>query len=368
MKMASQKIIFNGRFLSQKITGVQRYAMELLYAIDSLLDQSQNKSGQLLFSLLAPHNVRNLPVYKNISTEIVGCSTGHVWEQLELPFFSRGGLLVGFCNTGPMAKREQLVTLCDASVYRIPEAYSRSFRLWYQMLFGVVGRRAKGLLTISEFSRDELAACCGIPPGKFAVTYPGIDHQCWSQPRAEIKKVSAIGAGRPFVLAVSSMSPHKNFRALVEAVSILGETDFDVIIAGGTNPAIFKSAGMSLPSSVKHVGYISDDELAALYEQASCFIYPSLYEGFGLPPLEAMSRGCPAVVARAGSLPEVCRDAVLYCDPSSPQDLADKIKMMMDDPKLRDEYRTRGLAHSKIYTWEKCARETLSAIERVLVP
>jgi glycosyltransferase involved in cell wall biosynthesis len=163
------------------------------------------------------------------------------------------------------------------------------------------------------------------------------------------------------------MSPHKNFRALVEAVALLGEVDFDVIIAGGTNPGIFKSTGIQLPENVKHVGYVSDDELKSLYSSAACFIYPSLYEGFGLPPLEAMSNGCPVIVSRAGALPEVCGDAALYCDPRNPQDIADKIKIMMSDTKLREELRAKGLLHSKRYTWEKCARETLSAIEKALL-
>lgn len=162
------------------------------------------------------------------------------------------------------------------------------------------------------------------------------------------------------------MSPHKNFRALVEAVTLLGETDFDLIIAGGTNPAIFKNMDIPLPKTVKHVGYVSDKELESLYSQAACFIYPSLYEGFGLPPLEAMSNGCPVIVARAGSLPEVCGDAALYCDPLKPQDIADKINMMMGDEKLRKEFSKKGLIHAKIYTWEKCARETISAIEKAL--
>lgn len=358
-------VYINGRFLTQPITGVQRYAVELLSAIDNLLDQPRYGSRRYVFSLLAPPNVRVLPAYKNITTKIVGRFTGHAWEQIDLPFFSRDGMLVGFCNTGPMLRRRQMVTLCDASVYRVPQAFSRSFRWWYRILFATVGRRAQGLFTISKFSRDELASTCGLPPEKFVVTYPGVDHRCWNHSEVETNK-RAFVSGRPFVLAVSSMSPHKNFHALVEAVSILGDTDFDVIIAGGTNPTVFKNADMSLPSSIKHVGYVSDDELAALYEQASCFIYPSLYEGFGLPPLESMSRGCPAIVASAGSLPEVCQDAVLYCDPRDPRDIAEKISRMMSDARLRADYRMRGVAHAKLYTWERCARETLSAIEKVL--
>lgn len=347
---------------------MQRYAIELICGIDKILDENPNNFESTSFTLLVPHNAKQLPVLKHISTKQVGSFTGHLWEQLELPFYSRHGLLVGFCNTGPLFKINQIVTFCDASVYKVPEAYSVLFRMWYRMLFTTIGRRSKRILTISNFSRDELAVCCGIPMGKFTITYPGIDHQGWSDPHEINTNNSAKSTSRPFVLAVSSMSPHKNFRALVEAVTLLSETDFDVIIAGGTNPAIFKSADIPLPKMIQHVGYVSDDELKSLYSQATCFIYPSLYEGFGLPPLEAMSNGCPVIVARSGSLPEVCGDAALYCDPLNPQDIADKINRMMGDIKLREDLRDKGIRQAKVYTWEKCARETLTAIEKVLAP
>jgi len=361
------KVYINGRFLSQKTTGVQRYAFELICSIDELLDKIPNSFKLVSFNLLVPKSAKPLPVLKHISIKYVGHFSGHLWEQLELPFYSRKGLLVGFCNTGPLFTTNQVVTFCDASVYKVPEAYSTPFRIWYQTLFTTIGRRAKGLITISYFSRDEIADCCRILPEKFTVTYPGIDHRSWDNKSGAKPTENILYKNRPFVLAVSSMSPHKNFRALVEAVILLGETDFDVIIAGGTNPAIFKSANILLPNTVKHVGYVSDEELKSLYSQAACFIYPSLYEGFGLPPLEAMSNGCPVIVARAGSLPEVCGDAALYCDPRDPQDIADKISTMMSNVELQNEFKTKGLLHSKIFTWEKCARETLSVIEKVLV-
>lgn len=358
-------VFINGRFLSQSTTGVQRYAYELICSIDKLLDQTLEDFKSIYFTLLVPHNVKELPVLKHIKIKYVGHFKGHLWEQLELPFYAKNGLLVGFCNTGPLLLKNQIVTFCDASIYRIPEAYSTFFKIWYRLLFTIIGRRAKGLLTISNFSYYELVACCGIQPQKLTVTYPGIDHQGWCKNVST--KIDNVGTvNRPFILAVSSMSPHKNFHLLVKAVALLGKTNFDVLIAGGTNPAIFRSADIPLPETVKHVGYVNDVELKSLYSQASCFIYPSLYEGFGLPPLEAMSNGCPVIVARAGSLPEVCDDAALYCNPNDPQDIANKIWIMMNDVKLQDDFRAKGKSRSEMYTWEKCARKTLSVIKKAL--
>jgi len=360
-------VYINGRFLSQHITGVQRYAFELVRGIDRLLVRLPDLNDRIVFTLLAPPNTRQFAIFNHINVKQVGRLTGHMWEQFELPLFSRDGLLVCLCNTGPLLKCNQIVTLCDASVFRVPKAYSFAFRMWYRTLFAIIGRRARGVLTISNFSRNELITCSGIPPHKFTVTYPGINHQNWGK-IPNVVDSDKFQTGRPYILAVSSMSPHKNFRALVDAITLLDDADFDVLIAGGANPAIFKCADIPLPKSVKYLGYISDDQLKYLYSKAECFVYPSLYEGFGLPPLEAMSNGCPVIAANAGALPEVCGDAVLYCDPQSPQDIADKIKMMMSNPKLREKYRAMGISHASMYTWEKCARETLDLIKKVLVP
>jgi glycosyltransferase involved in cell wall biosynthesis len=359
----NKQVFINGRFLTQPVSGVQRYAFELIQGLDLQLQKSPDLRQRLTFTLLLPHDVQSFPVLHHITVKKVGRFSGHLWEQLELPFHSRKGLLAGFCNTGPLLKRKQIVTLCDASVYRVPQAYSLAFRFWYRAQFAMLGLWAKRLLTISNFSRDELVSCCAISPEKFSVIYPGADHFSRQAEKTTPLPDAFSSSDRPFVLAVSSMSPHKNFKALVQAAALLGETDFDLLIAGGTNPAVFRSAELPLPETVKHLGYVSDEQLKALYAKAACFVYPSLYEGFGLPPLEAMGCGCPVIVARAGSLPEVCGDAALYCDPTSAEDIADQIKTVMRDNQLRDALRANGLERVKAYTWEKCACQTMKAVE-----
>ena len=360
------QVFLNGRFLNQPVTGVQRYALELIKGIDRLLEVSADLRNRFSITLLVPSNLQQVPALSYIKVKQVGRFTGQLWEQLELPFYSRNGLLVGFCNTGPLLKQNQIVTFCDASVYRIPEAYSLLFRLWYRTLYSIISRRTKRLLTISCFSRDELATCCGIKPEKFTVVSPGVDHCNWGNDTETIPAGALCSIDKPFILAVSSMSLHKNFRALVKAVTFLDDTDFDVIIAGGSNPAIFKTLDVSCHKTVKYVGYVNDDELKSFYSRATCFVYPSLYEGFGLPPLEAMSNGCPVIVARAGALPEVCGDAALYFDPLNPLDIADKIKLVMSDVNLRENLKKKGLERAKKFTWDKSAQETLSVIEKVL--
>lgn len=356
------KIYINARFLTQSITGVQRYACEVVKALDQLIDSEAINPKQYQFELLAPPQelLHDLGL-KHIRLRKVGTLSGHAWEQFDLPRYARQGRLVNLCNTGPLLKRQQVVTIHDAGVFGVPEAYSRAFRTWYKVLFRGLGRRTDKIVTVSNFSKSELTKFAGIPANKIEVIYEGREHVFNNPPDYSIIKNHNL-TDSPFILAVSSMSPHKNFGAVVKAIELLGDEEYQFVIAGGTNPKVFRSSANVLPDSVKLLGYVSDRELRALYEKAACFIYPSLYEGFGLPPLEAMACGCPVIVSGAASLPEVCGEAVLYCDPRNPADIADKIKLIMNDCAMRDGLRLKGLERSGKFSWEACVRQLLAII------
>jgi glycosyltransferase involved in cell wall biosynthesis len=165
----------------------------------------------------------------------------------------------------------------------------------------------------------------------------------------------------PDILAVGSRSPHKNLAAVVQAVSRLGGSALPLVAAGGANTRVFNPAELN-GNSFHAVGYVTDLELRALYEQAACFVYPSLYEGFGLPPLEAMTCGCPVVVSRAAALPEVCGDAALYCDPHDPENIAEQIRTVLHDSGRRAELRERGLARARCFTWGRAASALLGIL------
>lgn len=161
------------------------------------------------------------------------------------------------------------------------------------------------------------------------------------------------------------MSPNKNFKSIVSAIKLLGNVNYQIVVAGGTNPRVFNKSE-ALPPNINYIGYIQDEQLLALYRHAACFIFPSLYEGFGLPPLEAMACGCPVVVSNVASLPEVCGDAALYCNPYDPQDIADKIRRIVTDQDLREQLRQKGFERVKQFSWERCAEETIKVIQEVL--
>ncbi len=349
------QLFVNARFLTQDTTGVQRYAVEVSKRLKVLRPDTR---------FLTPQGVKHPELAAQLGAETVGRSSGHVWEQGELLAHTRSGALLSLCNTGPLAHPRQVVTLHDASPFAVPEAYSRAFRTVYRVLFTGFGRTARGILTDSAFSQRELTRRAGIPERKLKIVYLGREHflEVCSDPG--ILERHALH-DRPFLLAVGSSSPHKNFGALVRALEHLGETSFGVVIAGGSNPRVHATAG-TLPENVTHVGFVSDGELRALYEHAAGFVHPAYYEGFGIPPLEAMTLGCPVLVSNAASLPEVCGDAALYFDPFNEHDIADKIQTFMQDRDLQTRLRTLGAAQAERFSWDTAAREVLGFTEHAL--
>lgn len=359
----SRRIYINGRFLTQPASGVQRYATELVRALDRLLDSGELDADRFRFVLLAPRNAKSDLKLRRIRTVKFGHLTGHLWEQFELPVMALNGLLLNLGNTAPAVKHNQIVTIHDAAVFASPATYSWQFRTTYRILLRWLGRTSK-IITVSDFSKSELSRYLRIPSEALSVIPEGKEHILEVPADEGILDKHGLRE-KPFVLAVSSLTPNKNFHSIVKAIEILGNADFDMAIAGGTS-SIYSQAVKPLPDWVKHVGFVSDPELRALYEHAACFVYPSFYEGFGLPPLEAMTCGCPVIASNAASLPEVCGSAALYCDPHSPEDIAGKIRLLMDDDALQERLRQAGLKRATMYTWDNAAWLTAQVVKEAL--
>ena len=357
----ARPVLINARFLTQATTGVQRYAIEVVKAWDAMLASGELDKKTVNFELVAPRGALPDLKLRNIPVRQLGRFRGIAWEQLDLPAYAAGSMLINLCNSAPLLKRKQTVTIHDASVFGFPQAYSFRFRTWYKFLHTVLGMTAQRILTDSRFAQAELIKYCRIPEHRIRMVHLGSDHM--NAIPVDEGIISRNGLNKvKFVLAVSSMSPHKNFQAIVNAIPLM-KNDSQIVIAGGLNPRVFNQSAAPLPASVMQLGYVSDAELRALYEHATCFVYPSFYEGFGLPPLEAMACACPVIVSNAASLPEVCGDAALYCNPHDAADIAEKIDRLMSDQALRDALRIKALARARQFTWAACARDTWLAIE-----
>jgi glycosyltransferase involved in cell wall biosynthesis len=359
------KICVNGRFLTQRMTGVQRYAVEVVRKWDDMLESHEIDRKQTEIQLISPF-LDDRPKLRlaHIPLRMVGNGKGHLWEQTSLPAHCGNSILINLCNTAPLIRKKSIVAIGDASVFAVPYAYTPLFRYGYQFLHRMIGKTVERILTYTEFSKIELIRYCRIPSFKIDVIYLGADHfnTCPSDP--DFLSKNDLGK-KPFILAVSSMNVQKNFSSIVNAFRFLDKKNLDIVIVGGANEKVFSEFKIDPSENVKWVGYVSDAQLKALYEKAACLVYPSLYEGFGLPPVEAMSCGCPVIVSKSACMPEVCGNAALYCDPYDPSDIAEKIEMFLNKD-VQDEYRSLGFLQAEKYTWKKTAWEIWKRIESVV--
>ncbi len=342
----------NGRFAAQTLSGVQRFAVEITACLQAL------QPG--LTVLLPPGSSLAVP-----AARVVGRRGGQIWEQWELPRHARDGLLINLGNTAPLTARRQLVVIHDAGVFVTPEAYSWKFRAWYKFMHGVLARRRVPIVTISEVSRRDIIRYLPVAPEDVSVIGEGADHM------ARIAEDPAILAQHEllpgsYVLVTGNLAAHKNLPALGALARQLATRGMRLVITGGLSGAAFQAADRaSLPQPALYVGRVSDAALKALYRAAACFVFPSRYEGFGLPAVEAMACGCPVVAAGIAALRETCADAALYADPYAPDSIAAAVGQVLDDAALASRLRGLGRQRADGMTWEGAARALVGVIQGI---
>jgi glycosyltransferase involved in cell wall biosynthesis len=272
---------------------------------------------------------------------------GHAWEQAVLPARARGArLLLNPANLAPLAFPRNAVVIHDAAALRQPGWYSPVYARWQRGILPLIARRARLVITVSEFSRRELAELLHV---EAAVVPGGIDARFAPDADPEPAR-AALGLTRPYVLTVASRTARKNAGALEPTARRLAADGIDLLAAGGDRPQFRDQAEAS---AVRPHGHVPDAHLPGLYAGARAFVLPSWHEGFGLTCIEAMACGVPVVAARAGALPETCGDAARYADPFDQDEIADQVQAALDD----DALRAAGPRHAAQYTWERTVGE-----------
>jgi glycosyltransferase involved in cell wall biosynthesis len=354
----------NARFLTRPVTGVERAAHEIISALaEHRLDEHGCWSygrTRYRFKLIAPKSANVCSPWKNIPLERRGLFSGHTWEQFALPVVTRGDTLLSLCNTGPVLKRLHTVFLHDAQPFAIPQNFSFKFRLWYKLLFSLLTVTARAVLVNSLFTFSELQKYLRLNPSKTFLCYLGCDHVYRHTGSKEDLQKFRLPA-EDFILAVSSSNRNKNFAAVVEALALLGDAAPPCVIVGQRDQKHFEVTSFN-SAKVHHLGYVSDLELTALYRQAMCLVFPSFYEGFGLPPLEAMAVGCPVIVSNCSALKEVAGKGAELCDPEIPQSLAQAIMEIKHSPERRISLAGQGKRLARRYSWRRTGDCVLQSI------
>lgn len=325
----------NLRTLGYRITGVQRYLANLL-----------------------PHMPSELGSVKP-SQALQGIK-GHLWEQFYLPTQLRRRLLWSPGNTGPIGVNRQVLTLHDAASLDHPEWFERKFALWYGALLPRLIRKVRAIITVSHFSKERIVRLTGVEPKHIHVIYNGVDQRFRPADPDTVKQVkNTFSLTSPYVLFVGSLEPRKNLQMLLEAWQ-LGRFDGATLAVVGASGHLFPKLQLGcLPEGVRLLGRVQDAVLPILYSGAAGFVYPSIYEGFGLPPLEAMACGCPVAVSDIPAHREVYGEAATYLDPFVPEDISNKLQWLLRlDNSSRASLTQQGLQRAALYRWQTAASET----------
>jgi glycosyltransferase involved in cell wall biosynthesis len=347
-------IVINGRFLTQVTAGVQRFAIETVHAIDRLLDEPAYVALKGHVELLSPSSGRDFPL-KNIRVERSGLTRGYLWEQIEFPLRSIGKLQLNLCMLGPIAKAHQVLVIHDTSTKAMPEGFSRAFVAAYDLIVPNAARRADLVVSVSEFSRSEMQKYYGLDPNRIPICYEGSDHILRHKPDETILDRLNL-RNRPYFLGCGIYALNKNLDGTIAALKQADLKDAVLVATGTRRPDVHDKIANIRDDRLIDTGLISDSELRALYDHALALVYPSSYEGFGLPPLEAMQCGCPAIVSDHPVLVEIGGDATLRCSVNDTDSLATAMKAVYSDPALRENLRQKGFKHAQLFTWEKTAR------------
>lgn len=343
-------VFINGRFMGQPVTGLQRYAFEVSRRLTD------------------PDNARDFDIgsirFLTTQAENPGWVRRNIWEQADLLAQSFRGVLFSPCNVGPWLHPNHLVVMHDIRVFA--KGHTRAFpgttRAYLRASCRVLSKTAKRILTVSDYSKSRIIETFGVAEEKVTVVYPGADHVLGVQPDEDVIHRLKLGH-RKYILAVNSLMPHKNL-AILHSIN-WKKYDLQLCIVGGAPEKWGSTLQQIVERNIIYAGRISDSEVKALYTHALAYIFPSLYEGFGIPPLEAMHCGCPVIASNRTSIPEVCGDAALYFDPTSTENLQLEVERILLDEKLREGLIYNGHQRAQLFRWDTTAKRIASTIKKL---
>jgi glycosyltransferase involved in cell wall biosynthesis len=369
---AALALIVNGRYLTRRTTGVERVARGIVDALDARIDGDGllHWNGTALRvrihapagRVLAPPG--RIPVIQN------GNRSGTLWEQYDLPRLAGDGMLLNLCNTAPLLARGQITYVHDAGVYAIPRSYQWRFRTWYRVLHRAYRLRGDPLLTNSSFSATELCRHAGFDRSGLHLAAPGCDHVLAMLRNEPPSCIPPSVAERGYFVVVGSRAWHKNIDAAIQAHRRLIAAHPDapaLVVVGGERRDIFGDHGADGEAGDAHIlrlGYLDDPEVVACIRGARGLIFPSRYEGFGLPLAEAMALGCPVICSDLPTAREIGADACWLFPIADVDALCARLVEVIHDSSAVQERVGIGIERARALTWNSCADAVLEAVVR----
>lgn len=331
-RLSYNRIVINGEFCARRLTGQERVARELVLELDKLIEDG------FPISLVIPEYAQDVPQLNRIPVVRTGNAKGSFWEQLCLgPYaIKTGAYCLNICSIAPLIS-DGAIFIHDICYKEHPEyfksIYSRVSQAWHKIHFQYAWHRADRVYTVSEYSKSRMVEVYGIDPSLVTVVYPGWRYFEKVAADAGIAERNPTVAEGGFYYSLGSLAPNKNLNWILDAARHNQESTF--VVAGGFNATAYGSLlEDGVPQNVLFVGYVSDGESKYLMQRCKAFILPSEYEGFGIPPLEALSVGAEVVVSNVTCLPEIYEDAVHYIDPKNPAiDLDALLSEPLNSPK-----------------------------------
>jgi len=343
----SHKFIINGRFLVHRITGVERYAREIVSELDKLVP------ADMEISMAIPPEVAEIPSFKNIHVVKIGWLHNRMWEHISFPWYVRQqkAISLNLCNVAPLTD-PGIVCIHDVKIKARPQDFSKKFIFWYKVLFWNETKHAKAILTDSEFSKREILKY--YPRSSQKITVIPLAWQHYDRIGYDEGTLIKYGLQKgQYFYSMCSLEPNKNFRWIAEEAR--NHPDQIFAVAGSINQKVFSDGlGFERPKNMKLLGYVTDEEAKTLSRDCLAFLFPTFYEGFGIPPLEAMASGCHnIVVSDTEVMHEVFGNSVSYVNPEDPS-VEIPIRTLNTDITLNK------------YSWEKSAELLLKVLKNIV--
>lgn len=362
----TRAILVSGKFLGDPLTGVQRHAWEIIRRL---------LAAKFPLSLIVPEALQIHASYKPVPTAGLmrrGNGRGHIWQQLVLPRqLEPVDLLWTPSGLGSLMVKQQVLTVHDLSFLDHPEWFSKTYSFVYRLLLPLVMRSALHIITPSTFSQHRISERLHIALDRISVIPNAVSPTLAARPSSpldEQKIRDHYSLPEQYILALGSIEPRKNLQGLIKAIQFLlpNNPTLRLVLVGG-RAGIYGSVKFpaEVAGVVHQLGYVPNEHLSTIYRSARVFVYPSLYEGFGIPPLEAMACGAPVITSNTTSLPEVVDKAALTVTPTDVPALAAAIERVLHEPALRQQLIQAGYQRVAQFSWDQSAQQSAALLQRL---